>query len=415
MIDTAKHLKKRHRREKIFRTCGLLSIIFATTMLAVLLLDLGSKAIPAFRQSMVSLTIYYDRNDIDVLSPQTIRSSDFRGLVRDTLLESFPEIKTRGEKKLVAALLSSAAEDVLRQRVLENPALINSTETVWLPLSDAADQYIKHHRDNKTQSSLSPVQQQALEKLITQNNIKEQFNKTFFTAADSRQPESAGILGALVGTIMTLGITIVLAFPLGIMAAIYLEEFAGNSRLRNIIEININNLAAVPSIIYGLLGLSVFLVFFEWPRSSPLVGGAVLALLTLPTAIIATRAALQSVPDSIRQAAQGLGASPVQVVFHHVVPCAIPGILTGMILGIARAVGETAPLLLIGMVAFISDIPQNLGSSATVLPVQIFLWSSNPEIGYQEKTAAAILVLMVFLLTMNATAIYLRKKLEKKW
>jgi phosphate transport system permease protein len=412
MTNAAKHLKKRHRKEKIFRCCGFLSIVFATTMLALLLFDLGSKAIPAFRQSMLTLDVYYDRNNLDVLSQTSIRSGNFRGLVRDALFSKFPDITERGEKRELTALLSASAEDILRQRVIKNPALVGQRETLRVPLSDTADQYLKHQNIKTT---LSPLQISALEDLRAKGLISRPFNITFFTVADSRQPESAGILGALVGTIMTLSITILLAFPLGIMAAIYLEEFAGNSRLRNVIEININNLAAVPSIIYGLLGLSVFLVFFQWPRSSPLVGGAVLALLTLPTAIIATRAALQSVPDSIRQAAQGLGASPVQVVFDHVVPCAMPGILTGMILGVARAVGETAPLLLIGMVAFISDVPRSLTDSATVLPVQIFLWSSNPDIGYQEKTAAAIIILMVFLLSMNAAAIYLRKKLEKKW
>jgi phosphate transport system permease protein len=412
MTNSARHLKKRHLKEAIFRRCGLLSITFAATMLAILLVDLGSKAIPAFRQSMVTLTVYYDRNNVDVLSPSAIKSSNFRGIIRESLFSHFPAITERSEKREISALLSATADDVLRQRLLQNPALIGQQEVIRVPLSDTADQYLKH---TNFKTTLSPLQIKALEDLRAQGLLSRPFNATFFTAADSRQPESAGILGALVGTTMTLGITILLAFPLGIMAAIYLEEFAGNSRLRNIIEININNLAAVPSIIYGLLGLSVFLVFFQWPRSSPLVGGAVLALLTLPTAIIATRAALQSVPDSIRQAAQGLGASPIQVVFDHVVPCAMPGILTGMILGVARAIGETAPLLLIGMVAFISDVPHALSDSATVLPVQIFLWSSNPEIGYQEKTAAAIIVLMVFLLTMNAVAIYLRKKLEKKW
>jgi phosphate transport system permease protein len=240
-------------------------------------------------------------------------------------------------------------------------------------------------------------------------------NFAFFTTGDSREPELAGVLGALTGSALTMLVTLVLCLPIGILAAIYLEEFAPKNRLTTIIEVNINNLAAVPSIVFGLLGLAVFLNFFGLPRSAPLVGGLVLALLVLPTIIIASRAALKAVPPSIREAALGIGASHQQAVFHHVLPMAMPGVLTGTIIGMAHALGETAPLLMIGMVAFIVDVPGGVTQAATVLPVQIFLWSDLPEVGFQAKTAAAIIVLLLFLFLMNGVAIWLRKKFERRW
>jgi phosphate transport system permease protein len=254
-----------------------------------------------------------------------------------------------------------------------------------------------------------------LEKLKADGRIEKGFNWRFFTAGDSREPELAGIRGALVGTALTLLITLALCLPIGVLAAIYLEEFAPKNRLTDLIEININNLAAVPSIVFGLLGLAVFLNFFALPRSAPLVGGLVLALLVLPTIIIAARAALKAVPPSIKEAALGVGASHQQAVFHHVLPLAMPGIMTGTIIGMAHALGETAPLLMIGMVAFIVDVPQALTDAATVLPVQVYLWSDLPEPAFKAKTAAAIIVLLVFLFLMNGLAIYLRKKFERRW
>jgi phosphate transport system permease protein len=251
--------------------------------------------------------------------------------------------------------------------------------------------------------------------LEKRGKIETVFNTTFFTAGDSRDPELAGILGAALGSFYTLLITLMLSFPIGVASAIYLEEFAPKNRFTQIIEININNLAAVPSIVFGLLGLAVFLNFFGLPRSAPLVGGMVLALMTLPTIIIAGRAALKSVPPSIRQAAIGLGASPMQTLMHHTLPLAMPGMLTGTILGMAQALGETAPLLMIGMVAFIVDIPGGVTDPATVMPVQIYLWSDSPERAFVERTSGAILVLMAFLITMNALAVVLRKKFEQKW
>ena len=262
---------------------------------------------------------------------------------------------------------------------------------------------------------LSDMEVAFLEKLKADGRIEKGFNWLFFTSGDSREPELAGIRGALVGSLLTLLVTLVLCLPIGVLAAIYLEEFAPKNRVTDIIEININNLAAVPSIVFGLLGLAVFLNFFALPRSAPLVGGLVLALLVLPTIIIAARAALKAVPPSIKEAALGVGASHQQAVFHHVLPLAMPGIMTGTIIGMAHALGETAPLLMIGMVAFIVDVPQALTDAATVLPVQVYLWSDLPEPAFKAKTAAAIIVLLVFLFLMNGLAIYLRKKFERRW
>ena len=254
-----------------------------------------------------------------------------------------------------------------------------------------------------------------IDKLVEEGRIESRFNTIFFTKGASREPELAGVWGAVVGSFFTMLITLALSFPLGVAAAIYLEEFAPKNKLTALIEVNINNLAAVPSIVFGLLGLAVFLNFFELPRSAPLVGGMVLALMTLPTIIIASRAALKAVPPSIREAALGVGASKIQAIFHHVLPLAMPGILTGTIIGMAQALGETAPLLMIGMVAFVVDIPAGIFDPATVLPVQIYMWADFPEPGFQQKTAAAIMVLLGFLVLMNAIAVLLRKRFERRW
>ena len=247
------------------------------------------------------------------------------------------------------------------------------------------------------------------------DQIETRFNISFFTDGNSREPEQAGIWGAVVGSFLTLVITLLLSFPIGVLAAVYLEEFAPKNRWTDLIEVNINNLAAVPSIVFGLLGLAVFLNFFELPRSAPLVGGMVLALMTLPTIIIASRAALKAVPPSIREAALGMGASKLQVMTHHVLPLAMPGILTGTIIGMAQALGETAPLLMIGMVAFVVDIPGGFTDPASVLPVQIFMWADLPERAFVAKTSAAIMVLLGFLILMNALAVLLRKRFERRW
>jgi phosphate transport system permease protein len=269
--------------------------------------------------------------------------------------------------------------------------------------------------DEKKMGRLQVKQFDFVDNLKLKGLIEQRFNTTFFTAGDSREPEQAGILGAMIGSFYTLIITLLLSFPIGVTAAIYLEEYAPKNRLTDIIEVNINNLAAVPSIVFGLLGLAVFLNFFGMPRSAPIVGGLVLTLMTLPTIIISSRVALKSVPPSIRDAALGVGASKMQMVFHHVFPLALPGMLTGTIIGMARALGETAPLLMIGMVAFIVDIPGSFSDPSTVLPVQVFLWADSPERAFVERTSAAIIILLGFLIFMNATAVYLRNKFERRW
>jgi phosphate transport system permease protein len=306
----------------------------------------------------------------------------------------------------------------LRDRVVANNDLIGTTGSVWLLADDDVDMIVKGQVDRAVEEGQRRISDQQLgwlAQLEADGLVDLQFNRYFFTSGNSSDPELAGIWSATVGSFYMLLVTLVLAFPLGVATAIYLEEFAHRSRWTDLIEVNINNLAAVPSIVYGLLGLSLFINVFGLPRSAPVVGGLVLSLMTLPVIIIASRAALTAVPPSIREAALGLGASKMQMVLHHVLPLALPGMLTGTIIGMARALGESAPLLMIGMVAFIVDVPTSLTQSATVLPVQIFLWSDLPEPGFEMKTAAAIIVLLGVLFVMNGLAIWLRKKFERRW
>ena len=297
--------------------------------------------------------------------------------------------------------------------------MVGTSKRVWVAAASEVDLYVKGKIDPvEIPEELRRLKDQDIawiEKLRESGQLKKKFNHTFFTSGDSREPEMAGILSAALGSFFSLLICFLIAFPLGILTAVYLEEYAKKSRLTDLIEVNINNLAAVPSIVFGLLGLAIFLNFFNLPRSTPLVGGMVLALMTLPTIIIASRSILRSIPQATRDAALGLGASKTQTTFHHVVPLAMPGMLTGTILGMARALGETAPLLMIGMVAFIVDVPKGVTDVATALPVQIFLWADSPEKGFVELTSAAIMVLLVFLILMNVFAVYLRRKLERRW
>ncbi len=316
------------------------------------------------------------------------------------------------------SLVSSGAAFQLRNQVLKDPDLIGGTQPVWVPADDDLDMLIKGRSDRSAPESerrLNDKQLAWVEALENDQRIEKRFNRTFFTAGDSREPELAGIWGAVVGSFLTLVITLSLSFPIGVSAAVYLEEFAPKNRWTDLIEVNINNLAAVPSIVFGLLGLAVFLNVAGLPRSAPLVGGLVLTLMTLPTIIIASRASLQSVPPSIREAALGVGASKMQMVAHHVLPLALPGMLTGTIIGMARALGESAPLLMIGMVAFIVDIPRGFMDPSTVLPVQIYLWADSPERSFTELTSAATIVLLAFLIVMNAAAVILRKRFERRW
>ncbi|MDJ0834717.1 MAG: phosphate ABC transporter permease PstA [Gammaproteobacteria bacterium] len=411
-------LKRRYAKEKRFQLYGKLAVLTGFVFLALLLLDIVTKAIPAFETTEVQLTIPLDRNSLEIaedatLDEETLRAINYGGLIKKSLRNMFPEVRKRKDKKELYSLASSGAEFDLRDKIIANPELIGGEPlTLWLKADDDIDTYYKLQ---KVTSRISEKQIAFVQTLQDNGQIRTSFNTTFFTASDSREPEQAGIRGALLGSFWTLLVTLLLSMPVGIAAAVYLEEFAPKNRFTDFIEININNLAAVPSIVFGLLGLAVFINFFGLPRSAPLVGGLVLSLMTLPTIIISSRAALKSVPPSIKEAALGLGASHMQTVFHHVLPLAMPGILTGAIIGMAQALGETAPLLMIGMVAFIVDVPGGMLDSATVLPVQIYLWSDSPERAFTALTAATILVLLGFLVVMNAIAIYLRKHFERRW
>ncbi|MCD6430122.1 MAG: phosphate ABC transporter permease PstA [Deltaproteobacteria bacterium] len=405
-------LKRRYRAEKRFRIFGIAAIVISLLFLVILFADILGKGLPAFRQTHIRLSVFFDP---DELSPGTLDSADFHGIVKKSCRTLFPEVAGRRRKKALYKLVSAGAPYEIRKMVVRNPSLIGTVKELWLPADDELDMLMKGAISRDPDGRFNVDQLAWIERLEDEGRLRKQFNFTFFTAGDSRDPELAGILGALSGTILTLLITLLLSFPIGVATAVYLEEFAKENRWSDFLEVNINNLAAVPSIIFGLLGLGVFINLFGLPRSAPLVGGLVLTLMTLPTIIIAGRAALKAVPPSIREAALGIGASPMQTVIHHVLPLAMPGMLTGTIIGMARALGETAPLLMIGMVAFIVDIPRSFSAPSTALPVQIYLWADSPERAFTEKTSAAIIVLLIFLICMNASAVYLRKKFERRW
>jgi phosphate transport system permease protein len=383
--------------------------------LSLLFISIVANGYSAFMQTFVKVNVFFDPQ---MLQQESLASANYQGLIKKALRDMFPDVKGRGEKRQLYGLVSSGASFQLRNMVLKQPDVIGKTLEVWVPADDDVDMLFKGHFDrNVAEGSrrLNDKQLAWIDQLAAEGRIEKKFNKTFFTAGDSREPELAGIWGAVVGSFLTLAVTLLLSFPIGVAAAIYLEEFAPRNRWTDLIEVNINNLAAVPSIVFGLLGLAVFLNFFGLPRSAPLVGGLVLTLMTLPIIIIASRSALTSVPPSIREAALGVGASKMQMVAHHVLPLALPGMLTGTIIGMARALGETAPLLMIGMVAFIVDIPAGFTDPSTALPVQIFLWADSPERAFVEKTSAAIMVLLAFLIVMNAAAVILRKRFERRW
>ena len=412
-------LKKRYRAESRFRWYGRFGVLFAITFLLVLFTNIFSNGIGAFRSTSIELTLTYDQELVGITNihdqSQWIMG-DWDSLIKAALRERFPEVTGRQEKRSLYALVSSAAGYDLRDRLEANPKLLGKTETLWMIADDDVDTYFKGLTKGITEVDfIDPLQQSLIQDLAAKGHVELFFNTRFFTGGDSRDPEQAGIRGAMMGSFYTLIVTLLLSFPIGVGAAVYLECFAPKNRLTEIIEVNINNLAAVPSIIFGLLGLAIFINWFHMPRSAPLVGGLVLALMTLPTIIITSRAAIKAVPPSIQEAAIGMGASPQQVVWHHVLPLAMPGMLTGAIIGMAQALGETAPLLMIGMVAFIVDVPSGFTDAATALPVQIFLWADSPERAFVEKTSAAFMVLLGFLILMNTTAIYLRKKLKRTW
>lgn len=412
-----KGLAKRYRKEKRFRAYGLMAVMIGFIFLLILLTDIVSKATPAFTQHWISLEVSFNAETLGVSdkpSDDELRNANYNLVVKKSIRALFPDVKKRRDNRKLAALLSSSAEYKLRDKLLAEPYLLGQTQSTWVLADDDLDTYYKT-ADKSKAVRLTDKQKVWADKLEADNRVTQRFNTTFFTNSDSREPEQAGIRGALMGSLYTLLVTLLLSFPLGVATAIYLEEFAPKNRWIDLIEVNINNLAAVPSIVFGLLGLAVFINYFGLPRSAPLVGGLVLTLMTLPTIIIASRSAIKAVPPSIRQAALGIGASKTQTVLQHVLPLAMPGILTGTIIGLAQALGETAPLLMIGMVAFIVDIPQGFTDSATVLPVQIYLWADSPERAFLAKTSAAILAVLVFLVVMNTLAVLLRKKFERRW
>lgn len=414
-------LKRRYAAERRFRIYGLISILTAMGFLAALLTSIAGNGYGAFLQTQVRLDILFSKADLDpggTGDPAVLRQGDYDALIKDALAHRFPDVTSRADKRRLNGMISASAGFDLAQMVADDPAIVGTTQRIWLPATGDIDVFVKGNISEKVPEAERRIKDNEIgwvKALQATGDLELKFNTRFFTSGDSRNPEVAGIWGAVVGSLFTLIITLALAFPLGVMAAVYLEEFAPKNRWTDLVEVNINNLAAVPSIVFGLLGLAVFLNFFHLPRSAPLVGGMVLALITLPTIIIASRAALKAVPPSIREAALGVGASRMQTVTHHVLPLAMPGMLTGTIIGMAHALGETAPLLMIGMVAFIVDIPTSPLDPATVLPVQVYLWADSAERAFVERTSAAIMVLIAFLICMNLLAIILRKRFERRW
>ncbi|MCC6134705.1 MAG: phosphate ABC transporter permease PstA [Candidatus Contendobacter sp.] len=414
-------LQRRHAAERRFRSYGLIAISLGLLFVVLMFANIIGKGYPAFWQTYVQVPISFDPAVIDpqgTRDPVAIESADYAALVRAGMRRMFPTVEGRTELRALYALVSSDATYELQRRIHQNPALIGSSQEIWLLASATVDTLVKGNIDRALDETERPIKDNQIgwvDKLQAAGKIEKQFNTILFSSGDSREPEQAGIRGALMGSFYTLLITFLLSFPIGVATAVYLEEFAPKNRWTDLIEVNINNLAAVPSIVFGLLGLAVFINFFDLPRSAPLVGGLVLSLMTLPVIIIAGRAALTSVPPSIREAALGMGASKLQMVGHHVLPLAMPGMLTGAIIGMARALGESAPLLMIGMVAFIVDVPKGIMDPATVLPVQIYLWSDLPERAFVERTSAAIMVLLAFMVLMNGLAIILRKRFERRW
>ena len=415
-------LGRRYRRERLFRAAGILATATGLGFLGIFFASLIAKGASAFMQTQVLLDVEVpadesiDHASIDHASID-YESIDAEVLVADALRDLFPLVTSRNDRRQLTRLLSIDAGESVRRALRKTDSQPGSRLSVWVSAAATVDMLSKGQIDPDVEERLRPLSDRQIAwvtRLDRDGRLQKRFNSALFTNGDSREPELAGIRGALMGSFYMLLVTIALAFPIGVAAAVYLEEFAPRNRWSALIEVNINNLAAVPSIVFGLLGLAVFIDWLALPRSAPLVGGLVLSLLTLPVIIIASRAAIQSVPPSIREAALALGASRMQMVFHHILPQALPGVLTGTIIGMSRALGETAPLLMIGMVAFIVDVPGGFTDPATALPVQIYLWADTPEPAFAERTSAAILVLLGFLLVMNLAAVVIRQRMENK-
>lgn len=413
--STSFNLPKRGRSEFRFQIIGIGAILLSLAFLSWLTITVIFGSMGAFKHVEIAVPVDLTSKNVDA---GDVNSASFGSIMKSGLREQFPDVKKRKDKKKLYKLISVEGSLELKEKVLDNRDLLGQKVKIWVSASDDVSLYVRGKIDDtlpEDQRKITDKEISWINNLEANDQIRTKVNWGFFRNGDSREPEIAGILAALVGSTLSLLVCFILSFPLGVSAAIFLEQFAPRNRLSDIIEVNINNLAAVPSIVFGLLGLSIFLGYFDLPRSSPLVGGMVLSLMTLPTIIIASRASLQAVPPSIKEAALALGATPVQAVFHHVFPVALPGMMTGAIVGMARALGDTAPLLMIGMVAFIVDIPKSILEPATALPVQVFLWADSPERAFNEKTSAAIIVLLIFLIVMNLSAVLLRRKLEQRF
>ena len=413
-------IKKRRAKDYRLKLYGRLAIGLATCFLIFLFFSIFTKGYPGFYQYYVTLDINFDRARIDPkgdLSDNSLFDGEASKIVNESLFLLI-DPKGRKAKKQAKKMVSTGKDVRVANLVKANPELFGTVTSVKFALDDDIDSFLRGYIKRETPQTERRISDKVIEfvdKLNQEGRITYEFSDYILKGSASGNPEMAGIKGAFFGSILTLSVCLLIAFPLGVATAIYLEEIAKKNKITEIIEVNINNLAAVPSVVFGIMGLAIFISIFGIPRSIPLLGGMVLALMTLPTIIISSRAAIRAVPPSIRDAAYGIGASKLQVIFHHVIPLAMPGMLTGTIIGMAQALGETAPLLMIGMVAFIVDIPNSIMDPGTVLPVQIFMWSDFAERMFVQKTSAAIIILLVFLISMNAFAIYLRKKLERRW
>ena len=416
-------LNKRLNSEKRFRIYCIGAMSFALAWVLILFLNIFSSGYSAFYRTVIQVDVPFlnlieDTTQFSEMSSEDINNLSMYSFSKKAIYRLFPDIEEKKDKKMLIRIFSIEFEQEIREFLKSNKSNINETETIYLTASDDVDQVNKgnYPRDlDEDKRRIKDIQLLFFDDLVDRGLVSYEFNLPFLMRGDSREPELAGVGGSIVGSLFTILVVLILSFPIGIFAAIYLEEFAPKNKVTDFIEININNLAAVPSIVFGLLGLGIILNTFGLPRSTPLVGGIVLSLMTLPTIIIATRASLRAVPPSIREGALAVGATKMQAVMHHVVPVAMPGALTGTIIGLAQALGETAPLLLIGMVAFVVDVPQTPLDASASLPVQVYLWSESAERGYVEKTSATIMMLLGFLILMNLAAVLIRRKFETKW
>ena len=434
----ARSLKRRHFQEKRFKLMGMTAVAAALIFVGLLFFTILSKGLPAFWQAHITLDVHFDENLIKIDEKPVIQPNEseaefnqrflawqtqlgfvnFNRIILNAIATEIPEAQEYPRDAM--RLVTSGERFALRDMVQEDPSIIGTTQTLTLLADANVDVWMKGNIDRDlpdAQQQLSARTRQWVDELEAKGVLKNSFSTSLFMNPDSRSSlASAGLAGAFIGSLMMMLIVMFLAVPIGVASAIYLEEFAPKNKLTDLIEVNINNLAAVPSIVFGLLGASVFILWFKLPLSAPIVGGLVLTLMTLPTVIIATRSTLKAIPPSIRSAALGIGASKVQAVFHHVLPLALPGILTGSILGMAQALGETAPLLLIGMSSFVASVAQTPFEQSTALPVQIFLWQGNELRNFFEaRTSAAIIVLLALMISLNAVAIWLRKHFETRW